>query len=80
MPKLLGTTRNQEDSARLDGAGAMRSTDEGAAVSSSLLNLDQVPLEQILALAPATLDEMVQRGLPRSPAAPAPSTAFSSYI
>jgi len=61
-------------------AGAMRSTDEGLMVSSSLLNLDQVPLEQIIDLAPATLDEMVQRGLPGSSAAPAPSTAFSSSI
>jgi hypothetical protein len=58
----------------------MRSTDEVVMVPSSLLNLGAVPLEQMPALAPATLDAMVQRVLSGSPAAPAPGTAFSSSI
>jgi hypothetical protein len=58
----------------------MRSTDEGAAVSSSVLNLGGVPLEQMPALASVTLEPMVQRVLPGSSAASAPVTSFASSI
>src|SRR5215467_2821659 len=61
-------------------AGAMRSTDEGSAVSSSVLNLGGVPLEQMPALAPVTLEPMVQRILTGSSAASAPATSFASSI
>lgn len=56
----------------------MRSTDEGSTVSSSVLNLDGVPLEQMPALASVTLEPMVQRILTGSSTTPAP--AFASSI
>jgi len=58
----------------------MRSTGEGAGVSSSLLNLGGVPLEQLTALAPATLETMVQRVLPGSQPSSVPTPTFGSCI
>jgi hypothetical protein len=59
----------------------MRSTDEGSAVSSSVvLNLGGVPLEQMPALASVALEPMVQRVLTGSSAASAPATSFASSI
>jgi hypothetical protein len=58
----------------------MRSTDEGSAVSSSVLNLGGVLLEQLPALASDTLEPMVQRVLTGSTAASAPATSFASSI
>jgi hypothetical protein len=58
----------------------MRSTDEGSSVSSSVLNLGAVPLEQVPALAPVTLEPMVQRFLPGSLSASVPTTPFASSI
>jgi hypothetical protein len=62
------------------GPGDMRSTDEGAAVSSSLPNLGGVSLEQVTALAPGALDTMVQRVLPRSQPSFVPTPTFGSCI
>ena len=64
---------------RLDGAGAMRSTDEGSAVSS-VLNLGGVPLEQVPALAVSTLEPMVQRILTGSRPSPVLAPTFGSCI
>jgi hypothetical protein len=58
----------------------MRSSDEGSAVSSSVLDLGEVPLEQVPSLAPATLEAMVQRFLPASAPASVSTTPFSSSI
>jgi hypothetical protein len=59
----------------------MRSTDE-AAVSSVLLDVREVPLVEIPALTPVTLDKTLQRVLdhPGSLTAPVPVAAFSSAI
>jgi hypothetical protein len=58
----------------------MRSSDEGSAVSSSVLDLGEVPLEQVPALAPVTLEPMVQRFLPGSASASVPTMPFASSI
>jgi len=58
----------------------MRSTDEGSAVSSSVLNLGGVLLEQMPALASDTLEPMVQRILTGSATASAPAISFASSI
>jgi len=58
----------------------MRSSDEGSAVSSSVLNLGGVPLEQMAALAPVTLAPMVRRVLPGSSTALTPTPRFASAI
>jgi hypothetical protein len=58
----------------------MRSSDEGSAVSSSVLDLGEVPLEQVPALAPVTLEPMVQRFLPGSAPASVPTMSFASSI
>jgi hypothetical protein len=55
----------------------MRSSDDGSAVSSSVLDLGEVPLEQVPALVPVTLEPMVQRFLPGSASAPVPTFASS---
>jgi hypothetical protein len=66
---------------RLDGAGAMRSTDEGSAVSSSVRNLGGVLLEQVpAALASDTLEPMVQRILTGSQPSFVPAPTFGSCI
>jgi hypothetical protein len=61
------------------GQGLMRSSDEGSAVSSTVLNLGGVPLEQLPALASVT-EPMVQRILTGSSVAAAPATSFASSI
>ncbi len=58
----------------------MRSTDEASTVSSALLDLREVPLEEMPALRLTTLDNVLQRVLPASPTAPVPVAAFSSSI
>ena len=58
----------------------MRSIDEGSAVSSPVLNLGGVPLEQVPALASGALEPMVQRILTGSTAASAPAASFASSI
>ena len=58
----------------------MRSTDEGSAVSSSVLNLGGVPLEQMPALAVSTLEPMVQRMLTGSQPSAIPPPTFGSCI
>ncbi len=62
------------------GQGLMRSSDEGSAVSSSVLDLGEVPLEQMAALEPVALEPMVQRVLPGSHPAPVPTLTFTSSI
>ncbi len=62
------------------GQGLMRSSDEGSAVSSSVLDLGEVPLEQVPALAPVTLEPMLQRFLPGSASVSVPTVPFSSSI
>jgi len=61
------------------GQGLMRSSDEGSVVSSTVLNLGGVPLEQLPALASVT-EPMVQRILTGSSVAAAPATSFASSI
>jgi hypothetical protein len=62
------------------GQGLMRSSDEGSAGSSSVLDLGEVPLEQLPALVPVTLERMVQRFLPGPLPASVPTTPFASSI
>jgi len=57
----------------------MRSSDEVPTVSSSLLNVGSVPLEQVPALA-VTVDAMVQRILPGSNLVLPQRAGFSSHI
>ena len=59
---------------------AMRSTDEASIVSSTLQDLREVPLAEMPALRPATLDQALQRILPGSSTAPVPVAAFNSAI
>jgi hypothetical protein len=57
----------------------MRSSDEGS-VSSSVLNLGGVPLEEVPALASDTLEPMVQRILTGSQPSSVPAPIFGSCI
>jgi hypothetical protein len=57
----------------------MRSSDEVSTVSSSLLNVGSVPLEQVPALSVA-VDAMVQRILPGSHLVLPQGAGFSSHI
>jgi hypothetical protein len=56
----------------------MRSADGDSTISSALVDLRQVPLAEMLTQ--ATLDEMLQRVLPRSASALVLVAAFSSAI
>lgn len=77
---ILGAERDRATASTARLAGAMRSSDEVSTVSSSLLNVGTVPLEQMPALPAAVLDPIVQRAAPVSPLALSPSMGFSSSI
>ena len=57
--------------------GAMTPTAE---VSTALPDLRSVRLDELAALTPAALDEVLQRVLPGTPVGPAPGAAFGSSI
>lgn len=54
---------------------AMTPTDD---VSTALPDLQAVNLDELAALTPAALDQVVERVLPGSSVTPVPETAFSS--
>jgi FXSXX-COOH protein len=58
----------------------MRSTDAVSLVSSTLVDLRDVPLAQVPTLSPVALEEALVRVLPESPVAPVPVAAFQSAI
>lgn len=74
----MGVQRGTASTARL--AGAMRSSDEVPTVSSSLLNVGTVSLEQVPDLPAAVLEPMVQRVLPGSQLVLSQDAGFSSHI
>lgn len=51
-----------------------------APVATALPDLRKVRLDEMPSLTPATLDKVVQRVLPGTPAAPVLGTAFASGI
>ena len=51
-----------------------------APATTALPDLRAIHLDELAALTPAALDEVVQRVLPGTPAAPARGTAFGSSI
>jgi FXSXX-COOH protein len=58
----------------------MRSTDAVSLVSSTLVDLRDVPLAQVPTLSLVALEEALVRVLPESPVAPVPVAAFQSAI
>jgi FXSXX-COOH protein len=58
----------------------MKSTDDATAVTSTLLDVREVPLAELPTLGKASLDSALQRILPESSATAVPVAAFSSAI